>query len=192
MKRRTLLLAAAVALAGCASAPRTGAGLPPREQIRDFAIEARFALRLEAPPGPARSASGRLSWRHDRSGDVIFLANPLGQGLAEIRRGPAGATLRQSDGTVRQAADAATLLEDGTGYRLPLEHLPAWLLGRAGPDGRLERDPRGRPVALVESGWQIGFGYADDAPDALPARLILTRPETMEIRLHIESWENLP
>lgn len=192
MKLRTLLLAAAFALAGCATAPRTGAGLPPREEMRDFAIEARFALRLEEPPGPARSASGRLSWRHNRDGDAIFLANPLGQGLAEIHRGPAGATLRRSDGSVRQAADAATLLQDSTGYRLPLEHLPAWLLGRAGPDGRVERDPLGRPVALFESDWQIGFGYADDDPAALPSRLLLTRPESMEIRLQIESWESLP
>jgi outer membrane lipoprotein LolB len=187
----------ALALAACAAVPPAVTGLPARAEIRDFGLEARFALRLERPYEPPESASGRLSWQHRAGSDHILVSNPLGQGVAEIEQNPEGARLRTSDGKIREAADAAALLQETTGYLLPLGELPAWLLGRPTASGRLETDVLGRPKRLADAGWQIEYDYDSEAAGALPARLNLQRgssPElrSLELRLRIEEWRNAP
>lgn len=193
MRRLRLLLVAGTLLAaGCATVPPSTSSLPARSELRDFSLEARFALRLERPYEAPQSASGRLSWQHTPGVDHILVANPLGQGIAEIERDADGARLRSSDGQVRRAADAAVLLEEATGYPLPLGELPAWLLGRPSAAGHLRTDAAGRPKELVDAGWHIEYDYDDEAAGALPARLTLRRDDSLELRLRIEEWQSTP
>jgi len=190
--RRFRLAAVALALAGCATVAPLPSGLPSRAEISDFALEARFSMRLERPYETPQSASGRLSWQHSGDADHILVADPLGQGIAEIERNAGGAQLRTSNGQVRRAADAAALLAEATGYPLPLGELPAWLLGRPTASGRLQTDGQGRPKNLADAGWQIEYGYDSEAAGALPARLTLRRSSDLELRLRIEEWRSLP
>lgn len=195
---RPLVLAAAVLVqAACSTVPTAPSGLPARSEIRDFALEARFALRLERPYEAPESASGRLSWQHSKGTDHILVANPLGQGLAEIERTAGVARLRTSDGKVRESSDPAVLLQETVGYPLPLGELPAWLLGRPTASGRLETDALGRPRLLADAGWRIEYDYDSEAADALPARLTLRREpgaglRSLELRLRIEEWQSTP
>lgn len=187
--RHLLPLFASLALAACASLPP-----PPttaRDAIREFALEARFALRTEVPGQSPHSAGGRLSWSHDGRGDRILLANPLGIGIAEIDMTPARSTLRTADGRNQQSDDPDALIEDVTGQRLPVARLPGWLLGRGG-DARIERDPAGRPLRLREAGWNIEYAYEDADADALPRQLTLSGDGGIELRLRIEEWRSLP
>ena len=64
--------------------------------------------------------------------------------------------------------------------------------GRAAGDARLEADPFGRPARLNEAGWQVDYFYDDNRPDALPARLHISRPGEIELKLRIEEWRALP
>jgi outer membrane lipoprotein LolB len=187
--RHLILLAAFIA--GCA-APMRAPTDAPRPAVRDFTIEARFSLRLEAPDQREQSASGRLTWQHQVTGDRLLLADPLGQGVAELESDPAGARLRLASGRESRAADADSLLRDALGYSLPVARLPAWLLGRASPAGTLRRDAQGRPLALDEDGWRIAYAYDDDRADALPARLTVLRQGELELRLRIEEWRFTP
>lgn len=189
---RSTLAAGVLVLAGCATVAPPPSGLPGRAELRDFALEARFALRLERPYQAPESASGRLSWEHSGGTDHILVSNPLGQGVAEIDQGPQGARLRTGDGQVREAADAGALLQEATGYPLPLGELPAWLLGRPTASGQLVADGRGRPKTLADAGWRIEYDYDDEAAGALPARLTLRRDSSLEVRLRIEEWRSLP
>lgn len=188
MKRRPLLLAAALLLGGCAAAPLR----PPaaRDQVRDFAFEARFALRATAPDGSAQSAGGRLSWTHRDGGERILLANPLGVGIAEIDATPGRARLRTADGKEYEADDPDLLVEQVTGQPLPVARLPAWLLGRSA--GTAARDAAGRPLHLADAGWLIDYAYDDDRGDALPTRITLRRGDEIELRLRIEEWRTPP
>lgn len=191
MSRRAFLLCGCLLLAGCATPLR--APLPARQVLQDFALEARFALRVTPPGQPVQSSGGRLSWEHKNAGDRILLANPLGIGLAEIEVMPALSRLRTADGRVRQSADADALMEEVSGQRLPVSRLPAWLLGKADGSGEaLQLDVFGRPVRLREAGWQIEYAYDDEQPAALPSRLILSRDGEIELRLRIEEWKEAP
>lgn len=165
--------------------------------MRHFSLEARFALRVEAPYSAPESASGRLTWEHRADADHILIATPLGQGLADIDRDATGARLRSSDGQIHQAADAGELVRTTLGYELPIAELPSWLIGQAAAGSTLQKDTLGRPLSLVEPGWHIDYAYDDDSADAPPSRLTVRREADatlrhLELRLRIEEWQALP
>lgn len=188
--RLGLLFAGALWLAGCASP--LPALRQERAAVRDFSLEARFALRLALAGRPVQSSGGRLSWMHGAAIDRLLIANPLGMGLAEIEMNPLMSRLQTADGRQHESSDPAALLEEVTGLALPVRRLPAWLLGTAGPDAILERDASGRPLRLREAEWQVDYTYADDLPGALPAGLTLSRGAEVELRLRIEAWRETP
>ena len=177
-------------LAGCASVPPPA--MPARELVHDFALEARFALRVTLPTQAPQSSGGRLSWQHQNGNNRVLLASPLGYGLAEIETTPVLSRLRTADGQTRESADAEALMEEVTGQRLPVTQLPAWLLGRSGGSATIARDQQDRPSRLFENGWQIDYSYDDESATALPARLILSRDGEIELRLRIEEWKETP
>lgn len=187
--RFTLLLAASL-LTGCAGTPPTP--LAPRDHIRNFALEGRFALRVTMPGQAAQSSGGRLTWTHQNRSDRILLSSPLGYGLAEIETSPELSRLRTAEGKTRESTDPDALVEEITGQRLPVTLLPAWLLGRSGGNARIEADAHGRPARLIEDGWQVDYLYEEETPSALPARLTLSRNGEIELRLRIEEWKETP
>ena len=193
MRWRLVPLLACALLAACTAIPPAppSAALPVRDQIGDFALEARFALRASLPDRKPESSGGRLSWTHKNGNDRILIANPLGVGLAEIDAGPTLSRLQTSDGREFASTDPDLLIEEITGQRLPIRQLPDWLLGRGDP-ARIENDVNGRPVRLNEAGWQIDYAYADSAPGALPERVTVSRGEEIELLLRIEEWSVAP
>ena len=177
-------------LAACATTPPEK--LPARGEMRDFALEARFALRINRPDRAPESSGGRLDWQHKHGDNRILISNPLGIGVAEIDTSPTRSSLRTSDGQTRESTDPDALMEEITGQRLPIRQLPDWLLGRASPAAQLKKDELGRPLRLAEAGWLIDYAYADGTPDALPELVTLSRNGEIELRLRIEEWRLAP
>ena len=181
-------------LTACAGVLRAPEG-EIRETVRNFEIDARFSLRLDANASqtePGQGASGRLVWRHDGESDRIVFSSPLGQGLAELSSTASGARLRLASGEERQARDAATLLKGFWVYPLPVDQVAQWLLGRFGSAGSLLRDTEGRPSRWAGAGWEIDYAYEDEAAGALPSRLTVRRVGEFELRLRIEEWRIIP
>lgn len=189
MSRRAILLLAAGLLGGCAGLPTPP---PARDALHDFSLEGRFALRVTQPGQAPQSGGGRLTWSHQNRSDRVLLSSPLGYGLAEIEATPDGSRLRTAQGQLRESTDPDALIEEVTGHRLPVGRLPGWLLGRPGAGAKLSSDPLGRPMRLTEDGWQVDYGYDDESPDALPARLTISRNGEVELRLRIEAWKDSP
>ncbi len=187
--RLAIALLASALLTACSSLPPPPA--PARDSLRDFALEARFALRVSRPDEAPQTAGGRLSWAHHAGNNRILIANPLGYGVAEIETTPALSRLRTADGKIRESADADELMEAATGERLPVSRLPAWLLGRSSGT-YMQRDAQQRPTSLHEAGWQIDYAYDDSSASALPARITLRRADEIELRLRIEEWRETP
>ena len=189
MRRISALLACSL-LVACGCAPQ--GPLAPRDQIGDFALEARFALRVSLPDKPPESSGGRLQWEHRNGNDRILISSPLGVGVAEIDVGPTHGRLRTADGQLRESADADALMAEVTGQRLPVRQLPGWLLGRSGSTSVVTSDSAGRPARLYEAGWQIDYSYPDDTPGALPTLVSLRRDSEIDLRLRIEEWRTAP
>lgn len=187
---RFIALLASAWLAGCSSLPP--AALPGREQMRDFAMEARFALRVTLPEQPPQSSGGRLTWTHKAGDNRVLVSSPLGYGLAEIETTPALSRLKTADGKTSESTDPDALMEEVTGQRLPVTRLPAWLLGRASGAAQIDKDSQQRPSRLREAGWQIDYVYEDETATALPTRITLSRDREIELRLRIEEWKDNP
>ena len=167
--------------------------MPARDQVGDFALEARFALRVSLPEQAAQSSGGRLSWTHKNGDNHVLLSSPLGYGMAEIDTTPTLSRLRTSDGKTYESSDADALIEEVTGQRLPITPLPAWLLGRANNhSAQIDHDEHHRPTQLREAGWKIDYTYDDEKAGALATRLTLSRDQQIELRLRIEEWKENP
>ena len=191
--RRSFFLSV-LTLAVCAACtslpPASTAPARARGEVGDFTLEGRFALQVSRPEGRVDKAAGRLHWQHDSSNarDLVRLATPLGSGLAELQYGPGAALLITSDRQQRHGTDPAALLLEVTGYPLPVEQLPGWLLGRPAAQDVLSRDPQQRPLRLESPPWRIEYRYSDTHPDSLPQRLDISHPE-IGLRLFIEQWQ---
>ena len=185
-----ITLLAASLLAGCTTAPSRP--LTARQQVADFALEARFVLRINPPGEAVQSSGGRLSWQQKNGRSRLLLSNPLGFGIAEIDSTLGHATLRTANGETRESDNPDQLLEEVTGQRLPVSRLPDWLLGRSSEPSQIQRDFLGRPQQLLDAGWQVDYSYDNETADALPSVLKLKRNGEIELRLRIEEWKEAP
>lgn len=183
---RFLLPLAVLLLSACAGpAVQVGDAMPPRAAIRDFSLDARFSVTHEA-----ERHSGRLSWRHAGASDELQLSSPFGQVVAEVQIDSRRARLVASDRRVYEAPDVQQLTREVLGYPLPIRRLSEWVLGRESGRGQVEKDALGRPSRIEDDGWQISYEYDQESGDALPARLVVTRPGGPDLRLRIEEWRS--
>ncbi|HRP25409.1 MAG TPA: lipoprotein insertase outer membrane protein LolB [Thauera sp.] len=190
-RRRSLLVAAGACCVLAACAPLTPMGdtaAASRSALPAFLLEGR----LSASDGQ-QAATGRVEWQHTPGADSLTLVTPLGQVAARLDSDAGGARLVSADGRRLEAASADLLLPQVLGIEVPVARLALWV--QAAPDDSAEvrlRDAHGRPALLVDHGWRIDYqSYADDSPQALPARLDISRGDA-RLRLVIDSWTPLP
>jgi len=191
LRRRSLLAgaAAALVLAACTPlVPRETANAAARPLMPAFQLDGR----MSATDG-RQAASGRVEWEHAPQTDRLTLLSPLGQIVARLDSDADGARLMSADGTQRDAPSADALLPEVLGIDVPSARLPRWVQGAPDTGAQIrERDAVGRPQLVIDQGWRIDYlAYVDDRPDALPARLDISRGEA-RIRLIIDSWTALP
>lgn len=183
---RLLSLVLLLAVAACATAPRTLAlQRPAQPELAPFAFNGRVATRHNGE----RSSAG-VRWTHRGAEDEILLLAPLGQTMARIFSDAQGVLLEES-GKRYFEQDAETLTERVLGWHLPLSGMRYWVLAlpAAGTQAFIERDGNGRVKVLRQDGWEINYTrYAAEAPDSLPLRLTLRR-DGMELLLLIDEWE---
>jgi outer membrane lipoprotein LolB len=184
---RYSLLAVACALASaCASLPPTSpASVPAADPRESFAIEGRLSAR-----SPGQAVTVHFTWAHDPPRDDVAVATPLGQTVAELSGNAVASKVevRLPDGRRDEARDWTTLTGRALGFPLPVEGLAAWVRGapRDGAPHSVEADPSGRLAVLRQDGWEIVYGYPDEA-SRRPSRLRLTYPE-VEVRVVIDAW----
>lgn len=198
------LLLLPLLLSGCLSLPglpdtapdNTSArqSIPPAWNSHSYQLEGRFALRYPHPDRPLESganqqASGRFSWEHRPEHDLLLLSDPLGRGIAAIDRAPGVARLTTASGEQHLASDADTLIRQISGLPLPVNALADWL-GNRNPHGdAIDLLPDGRPSRRRSQGWWIDYSYTDDSPT--PRRITARWGEDIELRLAIESWQDI-
>jgi outer membrane lipoprotein LolB len=188
---RIIALALAGLLASCALAPALtvvdrAEALPAGATLEHFQLEGRLSARAGD-----NGFAGTLNWERRADDESLLLATPLGQGVIEIRRDPAGMRLIEPGGAVQVAESGDALLERVLGVRLPVSGLVHWLSARPYPGAAFsaEVDPEGRVIRLVQEGWQIEYGrFRWHAGRWLPGRVIARRADAFELRLVIDHW----
>jgi outer membrane lipoprotein LolB len=179
LARALIAFALVVALSACAGIPVAGT-TPPTGN--DFELTGRFAARQGDEAG-----GGRITWRHTRAEDDLFVASPLGQGLARITRRDGLYVLETADERRLESLDPAELSERALGFAIPVAGLADWVQGRPIPGraAEVERDGEGRVRSIRQDGWRIEVtAWAGD----LPQRLRVERAD-FELRLSVDAWK---
>ncbi len=199
MIRFPLIALALLALAGCArpsieSDASARAVWEAQQQllrgVDRWDLHARAALRVE---GGAYQVG--IRWRRGPGLFTLLLEAPFGQGVIRIDSLPFGGyELGLPDGQ-RFAGDSPdVLLEEVTGWSLPVNGLEYWIRGlpHPGSDYRHRSNRDGRARWIRQDDWSIDYidYFADnDATNAgLPRRIDLERRQ-IRLKLVIERWQ---
>lgn len=186
---RACVIAACIAiLSGCATAP------PPSTQWQAHqsaltAIDSYTAKGKVAFISPQERFSANLYWHHQPEQSTLRLTNFLGTTLLSLTIDPQRATVVDDQGQVYTDSDAARLIERLSGMSLPIDALPAWLLGLPQSRDQFELGDDNRLARLSNAqGWTIDYlGYDGSTQPALPSRITLKSPQ-QTVKLVISNW----
>lgn len=183
---------------------------PKEEPINDTTVEAsilhdhhmvlidnieQFALtgRLGVTTNP-KGFSGRVAWQHMPEKDNIDVFSPLGGKVANIIKTNEEVVLTNSKDEHIAAPDTETLTEETLGFRLPLNGLSYWAIGRPSNTGLVEYvtwDENGRISRLKQNGWDIQYqDYEINEGYFLPKKIVLITNELI-IKLIVEKWSDI-
>lgn len=202
--RLPALFAAITLLAGCASLVDTRPTEPATddqlaaweshqrqlESMSDWAFEGRAAVRSGVTGG-----SVRVEWTQVGSVTSLALSGPFDTGRLAMTGTPERMLLTDGDGNRRTTNQPEALLEDQTGWRIPLATLPRWIRGLPSDsldalsrdDYRLDED--GRLARFSDDHWDVEYDrYRDVGRVSLP-HFVELRNDGMRIRIVVDDWD---
>lgn len=200
---RGLALVAALALAACVARPvrAPGPALPAaeaqaRQAARDAALAAQPQWGLQgrvALSNGHQGGSGRIDWRQDGARYEVALSAPVTRQSWRLVGREGDVRLEGLDGGPRTGTDATTLLQQATGWVIPVDALAAWVRGARAPghgDAGVDYAADGELAALRQDGWTLQ--YRDWRPQpglpiALPHWVEATRGDA-RVRLVVDAW----
>ncbi|HTC44765.1 MAG TPA: lipoprotein insertase outer membrane protein LolB [Steroidobacteraceae bacterium] len=199
--RLLCLIAAAMALVGCRTAPPAIAPTAPPEQVaadwpaRKAQLQARTQYTAQGRIGVVAGTdgfNGRLRWIQDGMRSTVSLDGPLGVGGVRIVNDAGGLTLTTPSGEALDSQAAHAELVRRMGFEPPLNSLRYWIQGVPDPASPSTEtaDAQGYLGSLAQSDWTVTFsGYMQTADGALPQKLTVARGN-VRVRLIIEAWHS--
>lgn len=135
--------------------------------------------------------SAHFDWQQQGESFHIRLRGPFGQGAIELLGDSQGVRLLQADKRTIYAESAEVLLEQHTGWRLPVSSLRFWLLGLPVPGtaSSFEVDLQGRLIDLQQYDWDINYNrYQQQEKFFLPVRLKL-EDKALKVKFVVDQWQ---
>jgi outer membrane lipoprotein LolB len=164
--------------------------------IKSFSLKGRLGV-VTNP----RGFSGGIQWQHlatkdkQTNTDNMDIFSPVGGKAANIIKNQNGVTLTTQDGHSIKTQDAESLTETTLGWRLPLNGLSDWVLGKP-TSSKVDAstwDGNGRLTTLKQDGWDISYESYIETNDAenngvfLPSKILL-KSEKVNLKLLIDKW----
>lgn len=193
--RHLLLAGVVMLLAACAPRPpqppdlSEAAWLAHRasiESLSGWQVQGRVAIRNEDDGWHAA-----FDWQQRGDAYRLRLRGPFGQGAVELRGDSNGVWLQRQDREPVFARSVDLLLQEETGWLLPVSGLQDWLLGVPVDDqpAVLDWDERGLLQSLQQAGWQIDYRrYQATGGRQLPDRLQLAR-DALRVKVVVDEWQ---
>ena len=184
-----ILLLSACATQAPVVVPADGEAWKARRQaltaLETWQARGRIAVRTDSD-----GWSAGFDWRQAGADYRIRLRGPFGQGALELEGDGRGVWMKRAGQPPVFSADPEVLLEQESGWRLPVAGLDHWLRGLADNRGDAisQLDATGRLAALHQHGWQIDYrSYRDYGEYTLPSRMELQR-DGLRIKVLIDTW----
>lgn len=155
--------------------------------IQSFSLKGRIGITTNP-----RGFSGGIAWQHTIANDNIDIFSPLGGKTANIVKTPSEVILTSQDGHSIKAQDAESLTEATMGWRLPLNGLSDWVLGKP-TKSRIDDstwDENGWLTTLKQDGWDINYeNYTETNGIFLPKKVLL-KSDKVNLKLIVDEWLN--
>ena len=188
--RNLLIILSVLWLAGCTyRAEQAPAGSWQAQQntltqLQDWQLSAKLGIIT-----PDERGSVSLFWRQNSNDYRMNLTNVVGKRVFDLSRSGQYVQLTDSNGQLHHASNARDLVQELTGWDLPVEQLAYWIKGLPGEGDKVTYDEHQRPKTISAHGWQLEYlGYTQIDGLWLPSRLNLTHDDT-QLRLAISQWE---
>lgn len=160
------------------------------EALNDWEFQSRAAVRTGVTGG-----SGSLDWTQVGPVSALSLRGPFDTGRISLTGTAERMLITDGKGNSRVSSDPVALLEEQTGWRVPLDRLQRWVRGLPTEplaelrDGDFRLDDEGRLVRLSEADWELSYERYRDVSEtvALP-HFIEMKNEDVRIRLVIDRW----
>lgn len=187
-----LLVAASLAVAGCATAPRapdvpTGTGgTPDPATFTSWTARGRIALAAQGEGG-----SGSFTWRQTAGRTELAVRGPLGAGGFDVAMDGETLQLNDAAGRALDGEQARRELESRLGAPLPLDDLRYWLIGVPSPGHRegLVQDASGATPGFVQGAWVVGYdAFTQAGAWRLPSRMTATTAG-VKVRVVVDDWQ---
>ncbi len=159
--------------------------------LNQWQLQGKLGVRL-----PDDNGSARINWQQQQDTFFISLSGPLGQGRLKIEGEPGLVELRDGEHAPISADSPEALIEQATGWNLPVSALRHWILGIPVADAAL-KDVSYRnddlPERFTQLGWQLHFKrYTQKQELWLPSLLTATTTtpggEDIRLTLAIHQW----
>lgn len=155
--------------------------------LQEWQVRGKIGVRTANDAG-----SAYLDWSQAQDSFYITLSGPLGQGTTIVSGNPTGARLEQSDGTwIAESPDQ--LVQDHTGWQIPISNLLFWVKGMPAPGSKAElsHNELGVLASLQQDGWNLTFDqYSPQLGTLLPCR-IRAQKDQLKVTLIIKRWQPL-
>lgn len=206
IRATALLFSTTLVLSGCAAMLDRPAGVePPSDQqlldwaehrervesLNDWQFEGRAAIRSGISGG-----SVRVDWTQVGDVTALTLNGPFDSGTLALTGTASHMLITDGRGNSRMTDTPIALLEEQTGWRVPLDRLPRWVRGLPSthlaqlPPSDFQLDSQGRLTALHEQGWQIEYDrYRSVSGSSALPHFIELENDDIRIRMVVDRWK---
>jgi len=136
-----------------------------------------------------------MVWQFQDQSNSVRLFGPLGAGAIKVEFDQYGVRLSDSKGELYSGDSAEQLLEQITGWLIPVDTLSYWLFARPAPEAafRYQLNPEGSVSVIEQAGWSIRYDdYREyGANGQLPRKLLATKlgSATVSVKLITKAWQ---
>jgi outer membrane lipoprotein LolB len=190
---------AALALSGCVSQParapvpvdhaQAQAHDQQRAAVTDWSVSGRIAV-----SNGSQGGSGRIDWQQTGDSYSVSLSAPVTRQSWRLSGDATGGRLEGVEGGPRESADVEAMLQETTGWSIPVRALSEWVRGVGASEAgfgpaRIVYGDGNRPVRLEQAGWVIDYQGWQETPSepVMPTRLVATRAQA-KVRLIVDEW----
>ena len=150
--------------------------------VDNWSLDGRAAVRTASEGGKVH-----LSWQQRDEDYRAEFRSPFGTLLLSVASRGGRVRVRSLEKKETTGGDPAALINQHFGWRLPVQQLPAWLLGIPGEAEDFKLDGRGRLHKLAHAGWRLEYlSYTSSVP-TMPKEILIQGGDT-RVRLLLSDW----
>ncbi len=195
--KKILLLVVIFSLTACTSLPPQKFVADPDKkweqrkselsEINDWLLNGRVAI-------INGDESWHLSMKWQRHGDkyILDLSGPFGAGHAQLTGTDEGVILVDADKNFFYADSPDRLLEEVTGFYMPVKSLLYWMRGIADWNINVDKqtlDAFDRLSELKQNGWHVSFKrYITIGKHELPQKIFINGAD-LKVKIFVDEWD---